>query len=359
MKLFKNLLVNKSKSYYKQGLNKMIYSNNNINNLLYSCNNHNNINNKYFSTLIGLNMGGTNTCIAIHESAGPRVIENSDGLRMTPTVVGVSLLEEVEKNNVNTTKENLEKNKEKNEEKSSTQNFEYRVSLNAKKIMITNKHSSFYGNKYFFNPNFNKNLIKQFIQNKRFGFNFEHDIEENKINLIDLDSNTVHTPSVITSKHLAYVKEQADEIIGKSINKVIMSIPSYMENEQTKLELTESMKSVGLVPYKFINEANASLLAYNISNKKNILVFNFGGLDFSLSLLTRNEGEGENSDKQDTEKKEKKAASATTEENNDEDNIDTVSPMSIINSYSITKEFNDFFLGGIDIDNLSNSRILK
>jgi molecular chaperone DnaK (HSP70) len=88
---------------------------------------------------------------------------------------------------------------------------------------------------------------------------------------------------------MRYVKEQADNLTGKPIKKVVLSVPSFV-NEQGKEELKESFKSSGLDIAEFITESASAGYAYNIDKNekvKNFIVFNFSGLNFSLSYLTK------------------------------------------------------------------------
>ena len=207
---------------------------------------------KQFS-VIGLDMGGTNTCIAVLEPNGPRVIENAEGLRTTPSFLSIS-----------------------------EDNTEY-VAVAGKRVSIQNLYSSFYGTKYFFGRKFSDSFVQDLL--KRFPFKIVKGPNDEVYFLSDKDKH--YTPKSVSILYLKYVRDQAEALTGKPVKKVVMTVPRFIPQEGQQ-ELKETVKECGMDVVKFIEEPMAAAYAYNLDKNQKVnkfLVFNFGGLNFDITQI--------------------------------------------------------------------------
>jgi molecular chaperone DnaK len=281
---------------------------------------------KNFS-VIGLDMGGTNTCIAVLEPNGPRVIENAEGLRTTPSCVSIA-----------------------------EDGAEF-VAVAGKRISIQNLHNSFYGTKFFFGRKFSDKFVQDLL--KRFPFKIEKGPNDEVFFLTDQAKH--YTPKTISILYLKYVRDQAEALTGKPVKKVVMSLPRFI-NEEGQNELKETVKECGMDVVKFIEEPKAAAIAYNLDKNEKvnkILIFNFGGLNFSLTYLEKiaktdsaagvekadtatapTDGKTENlKNSQNSEKNVIPETKNTPSEEEEEKDI-----------FDIKAESFDYYLGGEDID---------
>lgn len=285
-------------------------------------------NNRFYFSIIGMDIGGTNTCMAILEPSGPRVIENAEGLRTTPSVVvyfdGTQLKEE---------------------EKAL-------VTINAKKQAIQYSKNCFYGMNYLFSND--KSVIMKLIEKKRFLYtikmkdvigenNFTKDIQ------LITEAGQVFNPISTSSLFLRYCKEQADGLLGKNIKKVVLAIPSYLNNDNSKKDLREALNTVGLEPINFIEEAQAAIIAYEAQKHNNILVFNLGGTGFSLFYLEKKPEENilKDADNKKSETDKDKVSKAEEKDTKEKSN-----PLKEAQKFEIKQSFYDQFTGGELIDNI-------
>lgn len=260
-----------------------------------------NIRRKFFS-VIGMDIGGTNTCIAIMEPSGPRVIENAEGLRTTPSYISIS-----------------------------EDGTEF-TAVAAKRIAIQNILSSFYGTKFFFGRKFSDELVQTFIKENRFPFKIEKGPNDEVYFMTD--QNKHYTPKVASILFIKYVKEQAEALTGKPIKKIVMSVPKFIE-ETGKQEIKETVKECGMDVVQFLDEPISASYAYNLEKNekvKKFIVFNLGGLNFSLSYL---------------EKKEVDQSENETKENEEKD------------LFEVKNEVYDYLLGGEDFDNIITKFLLN
>ena len=264
--------------------------------------NFNNIRRKLFS-VVGMDVGGTNTCIAIIEPNGPRVIENAEGLRTTPSYLSIS-----------------------------EDGTEF-TAVAAKRIAIQNLYSSFYGTKFFFGRKFSDEFVQNLIKEKRFPFKIEKGPNDEVYFLTD--QNKHYTPKVISILFLKYVKEQAEALTGKPLKKIVMSIPKFIP-ENGKQEIKDTVKECGMDVVKFVDEPICTSYAYSVDKNekvKKFIVFNLGGLNFSLSYLEKNsDDQSKNAD--------------VNKENEDAE------------AFTVKSEAYDYFLGGDDFDTIITKHLL-
>lgn len=313
-KCFKNIISNNRKLY----TNKNFY----------------NFNNKRLC-VIGIDIGGTNTCMAILEPSGPRVIENAEGLRTTPSYI--TLID-----NSKLTEFNQLKDEE-----------NIAIALNSKKQNILNKDTTIYGLRHFFVSDYSK--IKQIIDNRKFNYNVlvnctdkSKPVSAKDVYFIinNFKINSVEASSLI----LKYCKTQADNLLGKNIKKVVMSLPLNIINSLNYVQndLDEMLNLVGLSAVKYIEEPKSIVLAYNAQNKNNILVVNLGGTEFSMYYMIR-----------DTDVTKDKSLENSLIKGDFLETSDTINSVKSVNELIIKNYMINSFVGGDNIDNIVTSFLIE
>lgn len=182
--------------------------------------------------VIGIDLGTTNSCVAVMEGGEPVVITNAEGNRTTPSVVGFSK-----------TGERL-------------------IGQVAKRQAITN-------------PDRTVSSIK-----REMGTNFK----------IDIDSNS-YTPQEISAMILSKLKQDAEAYLGETISQAVITVPAYFSDSQRQAT-KDAGKIAGLEVLRIINEPTAASLAYGLDKEDNqkILVFDLGGGTFDVSILEIGDG---------------------------------------------------------------------
>jgi len=202
--------------------------------------------------VIGIDLGTTNSCVAIMEGRNARVIENSEGARTTPSVVAF------------------------------TDGDERLVGMAARRQAVTNPENTLYA-------------VKRLI-GRRFG-----DKEVKTIsglvpyNIVKSDHNedawvesrgTKYSPSQIGSMVLGKMKETAEGFLGRTVTKAVVTVPAYF-NDSQRQATKDAGKIAGLDVLRIINEPTAASLAYGMdkADGKTIVVFDLGGGTFDVSVL--------------------------------------------------------------------------
>jgi molecular chaperone DnaK len=183
------------------------------------------------NVIIGIDLGTTNSCVAIMEGDKPRVLETPEGKRTIPSVV-------------------------------SYKNGEFIVGDAAKRQMITNKDTVV--------------SIK-----RKIGTN-------EKVQLGDKE----YTPEEISAKILGYIKKYAEEKLGYAVSKAVITVPAYFNDAQRQATKTAG-KIAGLEVERIINEPTAAALAYGLDKKdkeQKILVYDLGGGTFDVTVLDMGAG---------------------------------------------------------------------
>jgi molecular chaperone DnaK len=207
--------------------------------------------------IIGIDLGTTNSCVAIMEGKTARVIENAEGARTTPSVVAF------------------------------TKDDQRLVGLSAKRQAVTNPTNTIYAAKRLIGRPFNDPVVKD-IQ----GFV--------PYTLVKSDSNDdcwveaggqKYSPSQIGSMVLGKMKETAEAFLGRDVGKAVITVPAYF-NDQQRQATKDAGKIAGLEVMRIINEPTAAALAYGMdkADGKTIAVFDLGGGTFDISILEINGG---------------------------------------------------------------------
>ncbi|WGH27091.1 MAG: molecular chaperone DnaK [Candidatus Shikimatogenerans bostrichidophilus] len=205
--------------------------------------------------IIGIDLGTTNSCVAIIEGKNPTVIPNTEGKRTTPSVVAF-----------------IDKNKKK-------------IGDPAKRQAVINPKNTIYSIKRFIGRNYNeiKNEIKNFPYNIKIGKNNTPCVEINK---------KLYTPQEISSIILQKLKKDAEEYIGEKINRAVITVPAYF-NDSQRQATKEAGEIAGFKVERIINEPTAASLAYGLDKSninKKIAVYDLGGGTFDISILELGEG---------------------------------------------------------------------
>ncbi|KAJ5080526.1 hypothetical protein M0811_14047 [Anaeramoeba ignava] len=201
--------------------------------------------------VIGIDLGTTNSCVAVMEGKTAKVIENSEGARTTPSVVAF------------------------------TENSELLVGAAAKRQAITNPNNTFYAIKRLIGRPFKDPVTKEFASMVPFKI-----VEGNNNDAWVEARGKRYSPSQIGSFVLAKMKLTAENYIGKPVKKAVITVPAYF-NDSQRQATKDAGKIAGLDVLRIINEPTAAALAYGIEKKegKTIAVFDLGGGTFDISIL--------------------------------------------------------------------------
>lgn len=204
--------------------------------------------------VVGIDLGTTNSCLAIMEAGEPKVIANAEGGRTTPSVVGF------------------------------TKTGERLVGQIAKRQAITNPENTIYS-------------IKRFMGRKYAEVGSE--ISQVPFKVIEAKNGDVsvkamdkeYSPPEVSSMILRKLKEDAESYLGEKVTQAIITVPAYF-NDSQRQATKDAGKIAGLEVLRIINEPTAASLAYGLDKKKNekIAVYDLGGGTFDISILEIGDG---------------------------------------------------------------------
>ena len=205
--------------------------------------------------IIGIDLGTTNSCVAVMEGGEPVVIQNSEGGRTTPSIVGF------------------------------TSKGERIVGQPAKNQMITNPENTVYS-------------IKRFIGHRYSELSGEakmvpyHVVDNGADVRIDIDGKP-YSPQEISAFILQKMKKTAEDYLGETVTEAVITVPAYF-NDAQRQATKDAGKIAGLDVKRIINEPTAASLAYGFnkdqSNEKLIAVYDLGGGTFDISILELGDG---------------------------------------------------------------------
>lgn len=203
------------------------------------------------SKIIGIDLGTTNSAVAIIEAGSPKIIENIEGNRTTPSIVGISK-----------TGERL-------------------VGLLAKRQAVTNPENTIYGIKRFMGHKFSDPEILKGKDHLPFKIKEGADGGAEVI----LDGKDMR-PEEISAMILAKIKADVEAKLGEKITEAVITVPAYFNDAQRKAT-KDAGAIAGLEVKRIINEPTAAALAYGFNKKRNekIAVYDFGGGTFDVSIL--------------------------------------------------------------------------
>jgi len=204
------------------------------------------------SKILGIDLGTTNSAMAVIEGGEPVIIENAEGNRTTPSIVAISK-----------TNERL-------------------VGLIAKRQAVTNPKNTIYGIKRFIGHTFGSKEI----QHDKETVPFEIEKSDKGDGAVITLGDTKHTPEEISAMILGKLKADAEAKLGEKITEAVITVPAYFNDNQRKAT-KDAGKIAGLDVKRIINEPTAAALAYGFNKKKDeqIVVYDFGGGTFDISVL--------------------------------------------------------------------------
>ncbi|MBI4714130.1 molecular chaperone DnaK [Candidatus Uhrbacteria bacterium] len=202
------------------------------------------------SKIIGIDLGTTNSCVAIIEGGQPKVIENKEGARTTPSIVGI------------------------------TKSGERIVGLPAKRQAITNPKNTLYSIKRLIGRRWDDSEVQRDKQVMPFEILKRGDGIAVKMN------DKEYTPEEISAMVLQKLKADAEEKLGEKVEEAIITVPAYFDDAQRNATKVAG-EIAGLKVRRIINEPTAAALAYGFDKKKGqqIMVYDLGGGTFDVSVL--------------------------------------------------------------------------
>ena len=208
------------------------------------------------SKIIGIDLGTTNSCVAIMEGAQAKVLENSEGARTTPSVV--AFIEDNEK----------------------------LIGQPAKRQAVTNPENTIFAVKRLIGRNFEDPTVKKDIQSSPFKI-----VNSEKGDAWIEAKGQKYSPSQISAFILQKMKETAEKYLGQAVTKAVITVPAYF-NDAQRQATKDAGKIAGLEVLRIINEPTAASLAYGLDKKQNkkIAVYDLGGGTFDVSILELGDG---------------------------------------------------------------------
>ena len=208
------------------------------------------------SKVIGIDLGTTNSCVAVMEGGDATVITNQEGGRTTPSIVAIN------------------------------DSGERMVGQIAKRQAITNPENTVFGVKRLIGRKFSSKQVQDDI--KVLPYKIEQASNGDiRINL----KGKQYSPAEISSYILANIKKTAEEYLGETVTDAVITVPAYFDDSQRQAT-KDAGKIAGLNVLRIINEPTAASLAYGLDKKKEekIAVFDLGGGTFDVSILEIGEG---------------------------------------------------------------------
>lgn len=205
--------------------------------------------------IIGIDLGTTNSCVAVMEGNEPTVIQNSEGGRTTPSVVAFS------------------------------KDGERLVGAPAKRQAITNPDKTVSSIKRFMGRKYNE------VKNEIDQVSFKVDKGDDGTARVKIEDR-LYAPQEISAMVLQKMKQTAEEYLGEKVTEAVITVPAYFNDAQRKAT-QEAGKIAGLEVKRIINEPTAASLAYGLDKKETdqtIIVYDLGGGTFDVSVLELGDG---------------------------------------------------------------------
>jgi molecular chaperone DnaK len=199
--------------------------------------------------IVGIDLGTTNSVVAIMEQGQPKVIANAEGKRTTPSVVGFA------------------------------KNGEILVGDAARRQAVTNPSKTVFSAKRFMGCTFNERT------EEAKAMPYKVVSGKNQMTCFEIDGKQ-YTPQEISAKVLAKLKQAAEDYLGEPVTEAVITVPAYF-NDSQRQATKDAGKIAGLEVKRIVNEPTAAALAYGLDKKKDekIAVYDFGGGTFDISIL--------------------------------------------------------------------------
>ena len=205
--------------------------------------------------VIGIDLGTTNSCVAIMDGKNPKVIENSEGARTTPSVVAFTESEKL-------------------------------IGQSAKRQAVTNPENTLYAVKRFIGRSFDDQTVQKDVSLSPFKI-----IKGNNGDAWVEAQGEKYSPSQISAFILQKMKETAESYTGETITQAVITVPAYF-NDAQRQATKDAGKIAGLEVLRIINEPTAASLAYGLDKKQSgtVVVYDLGGGTFDVSILEVGDG---------------------------------------------------------------------
>ncbi|TKW33337.1 hypothetical protein SEVIR_2G227500v4 [Setaria viridis] len=206
--------------------------------------------------IIGIDLGTTNSCVSVMEGKNPKVIENAEGARTTPSVVAFN------------------------------QKGERLVGTPAKRQAVTNPQNTFFGTKRMIGRRFDDPQTQK--EMKMVPYKIVK--APNGDAWVETTDGKQYSPSQVGAFVLTKMKETAEAYLGKSVSKAVITVPAYF-NDAQRQATKDAGRIAGLEVERIINEPTAAALSYGMNNKEGLIaVFDLGGGTFDISILEISNG---------------------------------------------------------------------
>uniref|UniRef100_A0A0E0CS48 Heat shock 70 kDa protein, mitochondrial n=1 Tax=Oryza meridionalis TaxID=40149 RepID=A0A0E0CS48_9ORYZ len=206
--------------------------------------------------VIGIDLGTTNSCVSVMEGKNPKVIENSEGTRTTPSVVAFN------------------------------QKGERLVGTPAKRQAVTNPQNTFFGTKRLIGRRFEDPQTQK--EMKMVPYKIVK--APNGDAWVETTDGKQYSPSQIGAFVLTKMKETAESYLGKTVSKAVITVPAYF-NDAQRQATKDAGRIAGLDVQRIINEPTAAALSYGTNKKEGLIaVFDLGGGTFDVSILEISNG---------------------------------------------------------------------
>lgn len=205
--------------------------------------------------IIGIDLGTTNSCVSVMEGNEPVVIQNDEGRRTTPSVVGF------------------------------LENGERKIGDPAKRQAITNPKNTIYSIKRFMGHRFDE------VTNETNRVSYKAVKGDNNTVRVDINGR-LYTPQEISAIILQKMKKTAEDYLGQPVTEAVITVPAYF-NDSQRQATKEAGEIAGLKVRRILNEPTAAALAYGLDKRHKdmkIAVFDLGGGTFDISILELGEG---------------------------------------------------------------------
>lgn len=210
--------------------------------------------------IIGIDLGTTNSCVAVMENGKPKVIENSEGTRTTPSIVAY------------------------------TDDNEILVGASAKRQAVTNPKNTLFAVKRLIGRRFDEDMVQR-------------DIKMVPYSIVRADNNDAWVevrgrkiaPPEISAQVLIKMKKTAEDYLGEPVSEAVITVPAYF-NDSQRQATKDAGRIAGLEVKRIINEPTAAALAFGMDKKegdRKIAVYDLGGGTFDISIIEIAEIEGE------------------------------------------------------------------
>ena len=209
------------------------------------------------SKIIGIDLGTTNSCVAIMEGTQAKVLENAEGARTTPSVVAF------------------------------TDESEKLIGQPAKRQAVTNPENTIFAVKRLIGRNFDDPTVKKDVEAAPFKI-----VNSEKGDAWIEAKGEKYSPSQISAFILQKMKETAEKYLGQAVTKAVITVPAYF-NDAQRQATKEAGEIAGLKVERIINEPTAAALAYGLDKSgkdMKIVVFDFGGGTHDVSILELGDG---------------------------------------------------------------------